>query len=81
MNPRGGTEILRDSLLSRLKNSDLEGVNLIPSICHPSLLQKDQINVVWQHLSYDQPNVQYMTDRRYVDSVDYFVYVSHWQFQ
>jgi len=45
------------------------------------MIQKDKINVIWQHLSYDQPNVQYMYDRRFVDSVDYFVYVSHWQFQ
>ena len=81
MKPRGGTEILKDSLLSKLKDGDLEGINLISSVCHPSFLQEDKINVVWQHLSYDQPNVQYMTDRRYVDSVDYFVYVSHWQFQ
>jgi glycosyltransferase involved in cell wall biosynthesis len=80
MLPKGGTEILKDSLSSRIEPTLLEGVNLISSICHPSLIQKDKINVVWQHLSYDQPNVQYMQDRRYVDSVDYFVYVSHWQY-
>ena len=45
-----------------------------------SLIEKDKINVVWQHLSYDQPNVQYMRDRKYVDSVDYFIYVSNWQY-
>lgn len=81
MNPKGGTEILRESLQLRLSETHLEGINLIPSICHPNLIKEGYKNVVWQHLSYDQPNVQYMTDRRFVDSVDHFVFVSHWQFQ
>jgi glycosyltransferase involved in cell wall biosynthesis len=50
------------------------------SICHPSLVEKDKTNILWQHLSYDQPNVQYMKDRKFVDSIDYFVYVSAWQY-
>ena len=80
MEPKGGTEILSEALLSRLKSKDLEGINLIPSVCHPSMIKEGHKNIVWQHLSYDQPNVQYMKDRRFVDSVDHFVYVSHWQF-
>lgn len=80
MKPLGGTEILRESLQLRLSETDLEGINLIPSICHPNMLKEEHINVIWQHLSYDQPNVQYMHDRRFVDSVDHFVFVSHWQF-
>ena len=80
MTPKGGTEILKEQLISQLDSESIEGINLIGSICHPQLIQKDKINVVWQHLSYDQPNVQYMRDRKFVDSVDYFVYVSHWQY-
>ena len=80
MNPKGGTEILKEQLIAQLSKESLEGINLIGSICHPSLIEKDKINVVWQHLSYDQPNVQYMRDRKYVDSVDYFIYVSNWQY-
>lgn len=81
MNPIGGTEIQRDQLIEQLEGSDLEGINLFTSICHPSLLDKDKINVCWQQLSYDQPNVQLMKDRRFVDSVDYFVYNSNWCFE
>ena len=81
MNPKGGTEIQRDQLIAQLDEKDLEGINLFTSICHPSLLQKDKINILWQQLSYDQPNVQLMKDRRFVDSVDYFVYNSHWCFE
>ena len=80
MTPKGGTEILKEQLIAQLEPGSIDGVNLIGSICHPSLIQKDKINVVWQHLSYDQPNVQYMRDRKFVDSIDYFIYVSHWQY-
>jgi len=80
MSPKGGTEILKEQLISQLDPESIEGINLIGSICHPSLVKKDKINVIWQHLSYDQPNVQYMRDRKFVDSIDYFVYVSHWQY-
>jgi len=78
--PKGGTEILKQQLVQQLKEGDLKDINIVGSICHPDLIVKDKINIVWQHLSYDQPNVQYMADRRYVDSVDFFVFVSHWQF-
>ena len=80
MDPKGGTEILKEQLIAQLEPGSIDGVNLIGSICHPSLVKKDKTNVVWQHLSYDQPNVQYMRDRKFVDSIDYFIYVSHWQY-
>ena len=80
MNPKGGTEILKEQLIKQLPEGSVDGINLVGSICHPSLIQKDKVNIIWQHLSYDQPNVQYMRDRKFVDSVDYFVYVSHWQY-
>lgn len=80
MKPRGGTEILKEQLLDQLDEKDLEDINLINSFCHPDFLKKDKINVLWQHLSYDQPNVQLMHDRRFVDQVDFFVYNSHWSF-
>ena len=78
--PKGGTEILKQHLVQQLNQKDLKDINIVGSICHPDLVVKDKINIVWQHLSYDQPNVQYMSDRRYVDSVDFFVFVSHWQY-
>ena len=80
MNPKGGTEILKEQLISQLEPGSIDGINLIGSICHPSLVEKDKTNILWQHLSYDQPNVQYMRDRKFVDSIDYFIYVSSWQY-
>ena len=80
MNPKGGTEILKEQLIAQLPEESLDGINLIGSICHPSLVKEDKINILWQHLSYDQPNVRLMQDRKFVDSIDYFIYVSHWQY-
>jgi glycosyltransferase involved in cell wall biosynthesis len=80
MNPKGGTEILKEQLIAQLEPDSIDNINLIGSICHPSLVKEGKTNVIWQHLSYDQPNVQLMRDRKFVDSIDYFIYVSHWQY-
>ena len=80
MNPKGGTEILKEQLIAQIPKESIDGINLIGSICHPSLVEKDKINVLWQHLNYDQPNTQLMKDRKFVDSIDYFIYVSNWQY-
>jgi glycosyltransferase involved in cell wall biosynthesis len=80
MNPKGGTEILKDKLLDSLDPSYLENVNLITTSCSFDLIQKDKINVLWQHLGPKQSATQYMADRMFADSIDHFVYVSHWQY-
>jgi glycosyltransferase involved in cell wall biosynthesis len=76
----GGTEILYEALTSRLNPDDF-GINLIKSVCDANLLEPDKKNVVWQHLSYDQPFVSGMQSINYTSSVDAFVYVSNWQYQ
>jgi glycosyltransferase involved in cell wall biosynthesis len=80
MKPLGGTELLKNKLISLLEPNLLDKINLITTTCSFDLLSKDKINVLWQHLGPKQPAVQYMGDRMFVDSVDYFVYVSHWQY-
>ena len=69
MNPKGGTEILKEQLIAQLPEQSIDGINLIGSICHPSLVKEDKINILWQHLNYDQPNVKLMQDRKFVDSM------------
>jgi hypothetical protein len=78
--PKGGNRDTSRTISSQLSKEDLEGVNIIRSVCHPDLIEKDKINILWQHLNVDQPNAALMADRRFVDQIDYFVYVSHWQF-
>jgi hypothetical protein len=45
MLPIGGSEIIKEQLVSLLPEGSLDGINLITSICHPSLIQKDKINI------------------------------------
>jgi glycosyltransferase involved in cell wall biosynthesis len=80
MKPLGGTELLKEKLVSLLEPNILNNINLIATTCSFDLLDKNKINVLWQHLGPKQQAVQYMGDRMFVDSVDYFVYVSHWQY-
>lgn len=74
--PIGGTEILFNKLSTVV---DLSNVNLILSICHPSLLFNDKPNILWQHLSYDQDNVAYLQNPEFVSKLSAIVFVSHWQ--
>jgi glycosyltransferase involved in cell wall biosynthesis len=79
MKPMGGTEILYNSLLKRINPNDYN-INLIKSACSFDLLEENKTNIVWQHLSYDQPAIEGIKDINYTNSVDAFVYVSHWQY-
>ena len=78
--PLGGSEIQRNALLSRLPAKLLENKNLIKSICDPRLLKKDKINILWEQLSYNEPFVQNLQDRKYVDQLDWIIFNSHWSY-
>lgn len=81
MKPRGGTELLYERLMERVPAEYWQGINLITSVCREELIDPTKINVLWQHLSYDQPNVEMMKNKEYIDKIDYFVYVSNWQME
>lgn len=72
----GGTEILYSQLSSRV---NLDDVNIITSVCDPARLHPTKPNILWQHLSYDQPNVQNLKNPELVARYDAIVFVSHWQ--
>jgi glycosyltransferase involved in cell wall biosynthesis len=76
--PKGGTEILVDTLKEHL---DFSGINLIASNCRPELVVPGKKNILLQGLSYDQDNVQGMRSPSFVDSIDCFIYVSHWCYE
>ena len=76
--PKGGTEILVETLK---KNLDFTDINLIVSVCDPRLLVKGQKNILLQELSYDQNNVQGLRSPLFVDSIDCFVFDSHWCYE
>ena len=79
MKPSGGTELLYKNLIKYVGQDWLKDTNLILSICNPQFVDPNRTNVMWQHLSYDQYNMQLMNDIRFVNSIQHFVYVSEWQ--
>ena len=78
--PLGGSELQWNALFSRLPAKLLENKNLIKSICDPRWLKKDKINILWEQLSYSEPFVQNLKDRKYVDQLDWIIFNSHWSY-
>lgn len=79
MKPKGGSEILYENLVKYVEHDWPAHINLILSICDMQLVDHAKKNVVWQHLSYDQGAVMGMVNLSFINSIDYFVYVSEWQ--
>lgn len=79
MNPRGGTEILKQNLLKYCGTGWESKINLITSFCDSRLIDSNKVNIVWQHLWHDQNAITGMNDPNFVKMVDYFVYVSNTQ--
>jgi glycosyltransferase involved in cell wall biosynthesis len=78
---KGGTEILYENLLNRLGEDELKGINLIVNRLSPELIQSNQVNVLWNHHSYDQPAISAYASKELVNKVQYFIYVSNWQYE
>jgi glycosyltransferase involved in cell wall biosynthesis len=79
--PRGGTELLLENLQGCLAPEALSGINLILSSTDPSLLKANQINVLWNHHSYDQASIANLGNPKYLEAINHVVYVSHWQYE
>ena len=76
--PRGGSEIAAYHLSRYV---DTSTVNLVLSVCSPEVLSATKRNIVWQQLNVNEAAVQGMDDPSFVDSVDAFVYNSHWCYE
>ena len=79
MNPRGGTEILRENLHKYCGTDWQSKINLIVSFCDSRLIDPTKINVVWQHLWHDQNAIIGINDDSFINAIDHFVYVSNTQ--
>jgi glycosyltransferase involved in cell wall biosynthesis len=76
--PRGGSDIMEAGLRKRI-NLDDYNVNLILSRCTEDQIVDGKKNIVWQHLNYNEPLTQGMTNKFFTRAIDAWVYVSHWQ--
>lgn len=81
MRPLGGSELALQELIASVGTDWQEHTNLIISSCRHANIDTSKINVVWQQLSYDQDNVKLMADSSFVEKIDYFVYVSNWNYE
>lgn len=78
--PMGGTDLMMEGLHSRIDVSKY-GINVISSRCLEEYVEDGKINILWQHLNIDEPYTRGMMDRHFVNAIDAFVFVSHWQYE
>ena len=74
--PMGGTELMYNELMRRLPDSYREHFSIFNYISQADF---SKITIYWNQLSYDQEAVQFLNDPEYIDKIDWFVFVSHWQ--
>jgi glycosyltransferase involved in cell wall biosynthesis len=74
--PMGGSDIMLEGLK---KYVNLDGINVIQSVCDERLIDLDKKNILWQHLPANQPLVQGISDKYFQRQLDATVMVSHWQ--
>jgi glycosyltransferase involved in cell wall biosynthesis len=74
--PKGGTELMYDELMERLPDNYKEQFSIFNYLPHADFSKK---TIYWNQLSYDQDAVQFLKDPKYIDQIDHFVFVSHWQ--
>lgn len=79
--PKGGSEIILESILDRVNPEYWNHINLILSDCDPNLVDPGKKNILLQQLSYDQPAAQNMGNPAYLDLIDCVVFVSHWSYE
>lgn len=74
--PMGGTELMYEELMRRLSDSYKEHFSIFNYVNQADF---SKTTVYWNQLSYDQEAVQFLKDPKYVEKIDWFVFVSHWQ--
>lgn len=74
--PKGGSDIMLEGLK---KYVNLDGINIIQTVCDERYINQDKKNILWQHLPADQPLVQGIRNKYFQRQLDATVMVSHWQ--
>jgi glycosyltransferase involved in cell wall biosynthesis len=79
--PMGGTEILKNGLYKHTKISEYDNINLMLSTPIMKNIRFTKKNILWQHLSYNDPSLELLKNQTFLNSVQAFVYVSNWQYE
>lgn len=80
MPPMGGTEILKAGLYKHTNIAQHEDINIVLSNPYFKNIKYTKKNLLWQHLAHSDESLRPgYTDPSFMNSINSFVYVSHWQ--
>ena len=74
--PKGGTELMYDELIRRLPLNYQEEFSIFNYLPYADFSKP---TIFWNQLSYDQGAIQFLQEPEWIDRIDQFVFVSHWQ--
>ena len=77
----GGSDLAYTNLISRLGKDDLSGINLFINHLSEGLLKSNEINILWNQHSCNELAIQGYLIKELLNKVQYFVYVSNWQYE
>ena len=77
----GGSENQLRLLLKYLPDECFKDINLILNNTNQDLLEKDRINVLWMQHFVNQEEAENMKSKSYVESLDYIIFNSNWNFE
>jgi glycosyltransferase involved in cell wall biosynthesis len=78
---KGGSDLAYANLINRLSSEDLKDINLFINRLSEDLLKSNLTNILWNQHSYDQSPIRGYLNKELVNKVQYFVYVSNWQYE
>ena len=81
MKPLGGSELMYYTMNDMMETGWDKDVNLMLSFCDPNLLDPKRKNVIWQQLNTNEESVFALKDTKFVEQIDYFVWVSYWVYE
>jgi glycosyltransferase involved in cell wall biosynthesis/GT2 family glycosyltransferase len=73
---RGGTELMFEELTKRLSSEFLNQFSIFNYLPQADF---SKTTIFWNQLSYDQDAIQFLNNPEYIEKIDHFVFVSHWQ--
>jgi FkbM family methyltransferase len=76
--PKGGTELMYEELMQRLPQFYKDRYSIFNYISQADFTKK---TIYWCQLSYDQEAIQFLKDESNINLIDYFVFVSYWQYE
>jgi len=74
--PRGGTELMFEELYKRLPSELIDKFSIFNYLPQADFTKP---TIFWNQLSYDQEAIQFLNNPEYIQKIDHFVFVSHWQ--